>query len=192
MFFLLLDDLLTLLWAFNMSWVSCSRSRRCVGHVYPVGGGNSWFFPVSSSPCSTVSLYPSWLERIIIGFGNAHSCWKGMSSLDAPYCWDKWSSGWDAPPGLEGISSLGYLSYGYKCASGSNYFYSSDQFLPPVESVEQVHVEPSEHVFIPFVERYWWKVLHGWLPHQRNWGCVPLVEKISISPATMMMNQSLW
>ena len=119
----IMDDLLTRLWVFNMSWDSCSRSGRCVGsgyqvgggfvgHGYPVGGGYIWFFSLSSSPCSTVSFSPLCSEIIIIGFGDTYYCWEGMSLLDAPSCWDKFVSGWGAPPGLEIISSLDYTSWG--------------------------------------------------------------------------------
>ena len=76
---------MTLLLVFAMSWASCSKSGRCVGRGYQVGGGfvgrgyqvgggGSWLLAVTSSPCSTVSLYTSWSERIIIGFRDAPSC----------------------------------------------------------------------------------------------------------------------
>ena len=81
----LLDDLLTLIWVFSMSWDHYSRSGQCVGHGYevggecvgrgyPFGGGGSWLLSVSSSPCTTVSLSTSWSEIILIGFGDAPSC----------------------------------------------------------------------------------------------------------------------
>ena len=64
-FCFLLDDLMTLLWVFIMSWASFYRSKICVGHGHQVGGGcvvcgypvvsvDSWLFSVSSSPCSTL------------------------------------------------------------------------------------------------------------------------------------------
>ena len=72
-FCFLLNDLLTLFWAFTMSWANCSISGQCVGRGYQVGGGfvgcgypvggvGSWLLAVSSSPLSTVYLSPSWIE----------------------------------------------------------------------------------------------------------------------------------
>ena len=81
-FCLILDNILTLLWAFTMTCNSFPRSGRCVGHVgggyvgrgYPVGGGVSWLLFVYLSQLSTVSISPSWSERIILGFGDDTSC----------------------------------------------------------------------------------------------------------------------
>ena len=80
-FCFLLDELLTLLWVFNLFWYNGSRSGKCVGRRYqvcgefvgcgyPVGGVGIWLLSVSSSPCSTLSLSNSWSERVIIGFGD--------------------------------------------------------------------------------------------------------------------------
>ena len=113
-FCFLLDNLMTLIWAFTMSWARCYKSRwcverrypvggRCVGRIYPVGGGGSWLFSASLSPCSTLSLSPSCSERIIIGFGDYPSCWEGMSWLDVLSCWEKCAPGWYAPPSWEGM-----------------------------------------------------------------------------------------
>ena len=45
---------------------------------------------------------------------------------------------------------------------------SGYQSLPLVDSGKQGPMDPSEHVCLPLVERYGWKVLHVWLTYQRD------------------------
>ena len=67
-----------------------------------------------------------------------------------------------------------------------------NQSLPLVESGDQGPMDPSEHVCIPLVERYWWKLLHVCLPYKRDWRRVPLFKKITLLPSTIITNQSIW
>ena len=45
---------------------------------------------------------------------------------------------------------------------------SGEYILPLFESGEQEPMDPSNNILLPLVDRYGWKVLHVWLPHQRN------------------------
>ena len=45
---------------------------------------------------------------------------------------------------------------------------SDNHSLPLVNIGNQEQMDPSEHVCLPLVERYGWKVLHVWLTYQRD------------------------
>ena len=47
-------------------------------------------------------------------------------------------------------------------------FESDDQGISMVESGDQGLMDPIKNVCLPLVDRDWWKVLHVWMPYQRN------------------------